>query len=817
MVNTIDPYEKKLFDHVLQGEERDRHIRINIIGFFAEGKTTLTRRLLHESLEDSCGTDGIDVHVRRCKVKGKHWTICEALDLYEECSRRLVDAVDLECENVTREGEMDHQTTNGEYDFVREQIRNIICSESSQYIQNTPSSETSQITNGERYFQQDVLVREGTNQKIQEHISLDSSQYVQGTSSSEPSHSFIGIEGQYKKLKRLFSKHLRDIGDEADRCEFIANIWDFGGQFIYYATHQIFHTRDAIYLLCFDLTKDLDTMIIDCDFPDRKEMMKNSLLFWVNSIYASVGGEDKSSENPVIILVGTHRDKFHGDIDKKFDKVFDLFTKSELRNLIYYKPFAVASKDKNDYAVGELRNTIYELGLERSKARTLPTRWIPLEVAVLGDTEKNILQFKDIESMNTKMTFPLSGKQEIKLFLNYHHAKGTIVFFDEDVLNEYVITKPQFLVDAFKCIITAKWFCRWNKDVRNSWKKLTNEAVLEMSLLNEVWSEKTESNFIEYKDILLLFLERQRILAEIQRMDEVSGEITSLGKYMIPSMLTRDFDNGTLLDFVRSKRYSAVILGLEIGNEVLATVYDKVSAALLGKWPPLEYNGQILVFQNGGFFRLDLQHACMIRKTDVSIELMLVNLCPSVIPDSIICDRFRRYVEMAIAHRKIRSHSQEKTYYIKCNDIEHEGLGSHRFHYLHDITNSVNVCCPDNKSHPINVHEATALWFLEKMILPTEADAIRKATSEDKLVERIAKEFGTNWKVLGVQIGLSLEELGLIDTGNDKIIVNIVHMFKFWLKKYPDLNKYNCERKGTTDFDTKTFEGWDKFRNCFDF
>jgi GTPase SAR1 family protein len=79
----------------------------------------------------------------------------------------------------------------------------------------------------------------------------------------------------------------------------IANIWDFGGQFIYYATHQIFHSRDAIYLLVFDLTKYLRESINDEEFPDTNSSMGDCLKFWLDSIHAYAGSdeEDGTPEN----------------------------------------------------------------------------------------------------------------------------------------------------------------------------------------------------------------------------------------------------------------------------------------------------------------------------------------------------------------------------------------------------------------------------------------------------------------------------------------------------------------------------------------
>lgn len=41
------------------------------------------------------------------------------------------------------------------------------------------------------------------------------------------------------------------------------NVWDFGGQAVFHATHQFFMTCNAIYLVLYDMTK-----------PDTRERLK---------------------------------------------------------------------------------------------------------------------------------------------------------------------------------------------------------------------------------------------------------------------------------------------------------------------------------------------------------------------------------------------------------------------------------------------------------------------------------------------------------------------------------------------------------------
>lgn len=39
------------------------------------------------------------------------------------------------------------------------------------------------------------------------------------------------------------------------------SVWDFGGQHVYYTSHQTFLSQRAVYVLVMDVTKSLDTKI----------------------------------------------------------------------------------------------------------------------------------------------------------------------------------------------------------------------------------------------------------------------------------------------------------------------------------------------------------------------------------------------------------------------------------------------------------------------------------------------------------------------------------------------------------------------------
>ncbi len=78
---SIHLYKKALSE----GETSVHSIRVMVVGHYGVGKTTLTKRLLEEDvdLDARDSTDGIDVHVRRCRVSlaDQKWTVLKKGEL----------------------------------------------------------------------------------------------------------------------------------------------------------------------------------------------------------------------------------------------------------------------------------------------------------------------------------------------------------------------------------------------------------------------------------------------------------------------------------------------------------------------------------------------------------------------------------------------------------------------------------------------------------------------------------------------------------------------------------------------------------------
>ena len=109
----------------------------------------------------------------------------------------------------------------------------------------------------------------------------------------------------------------------------ILDLWDFAGQHLYYASYPVFLSPRALYMLVYDLSKDLKDTAQPCfkqgirEIPEsnpNKETNLENLLTWLVSLrtMCSLKPEENHQQTtycrPPVFIVGTHADKPYQDI-----------------------------------------------------------------------------------------------------------------------------------------------------------------------------------------------------------------------------------------------------------------------------------------------------------------------------------------------------------------------------------------------------------------------------------------------------------------------------------------------------------------------
>ena len=250
------------------------------------------------------------------------------------------------------------------------------------------------------------------------------------------------------EFEKLIKENLPEVKTE----ELQLQVWDFGGQEIFYATHQFFLTEEAIYILAWTneenvkpyREKDKETLPFDEKW--------RSCEYWLENIRLH-------GNNSPIIMVQTHRDI----------RVNRLPEDPEWRNK--YGVDSLSFSAKKDFGLDELKDIICEY-LNDGKSIPLFGKEFALSydnvIAAVEHRKKN-------ENHITKEQFyALCASVGIEkgnehLVLDYLKKTGLVVYFDKPLLSDTVFINPNWLTDQVYKLI--------NNDLRPREGKIDKEYL----------------------------------------------------------------------------------------------------------------------------------------------------------------------------------------------------------------------------------------------------------------------------------------------------------------------------------------------------
>ena len=174
------------------------------------------------------------------------------------------------------------------------------------------------------------------------------------------------------------------------------DLWDFAGQQLYYASYPVFLSPRAVYMLVYNLSKELSDPAQPCfkqgdrNIPLRnpsKETNVENLLSWLFTI-SSICAEPEMSKNenalkhlpyrrPPVFIVGTHADKRHQKDIKNIESQIQSEISGNGQNLI--RPiFAVDNtQGASDRGIVALQKRMIEvLKQEPYMGEEVPIRWV---------------------------------------------------------------------------------------------------------------------------------------------------------------------------------------------------------------------------------------------------------------------------------------------------------------------------------------------------------------------------------------------------------------------------------------------------------
>lgn len=210
-----------------------------------------------------------------------------------------------------------------------------------------------------------------------------------------------------------FRGKVKNIGPD---LEMVAHIWDFGGQELYYTTHQLFLTEDTLYILLNDNRKN------HTDF-----------YYWLNIVAIRAG------DACPILMVFNAKESAQRTISLE-DRLFDNF-KSLIR-----EPIDV-NFIQNDERLTYLRSAIHrEFGKLEVLGKELPSYWINVRQKLRRRSDDYISKNDFYKICEEERITDVSQMDTLARVL---HKLGAILYFPDIMgLKDLVILKPKWCTDA---------------------------------------------------------------------------------------------------------------------------------------------------------------------------------------------------------------------------------------------------------------------------------------------------------------------------------------------------------------------------------
>ncbi|MGB0931343.1 MAG: COR domain-containing protein [Chitinophagales bacterium] len=267
----------------------------------------------------------------------------------------------------------------------------------------------------------------------------------------------------------------------ADLPEFKMNIWDFGGQAVYHATHQFFLSKRSLYVLVDD---------------GRKED-NNSYWMQIQELFGQ--------GSPLLLFMnqkGTIQRQIPlNDLKGEFPNIRELTTlnlKSEAHKIPdYCRTLEFYIRNLPQFKQGE----------------TLPKKWVRIREA-LEAREENHISLSQFRQICRKEGINEAKRQDF--LSDYLHDLGVMLHFqDTPLLKRMVVLKPEWATNAVYAIL-------------NHTEQTGKDGQFTYAKLDEVWQSH------EYQDVF------EELLALMQKFELCYRLKHDENRFIVPQLLPKD-------------------------------------------------------------------------------------------------------------------------------------------------------------------------------------------------------------------------------------------------------------------------------------
>jgi len=277
---------------------------------------------------------------------------------------------------------------------------------------------------------------------------------------------------------------------KAEEKKMAYHIWDFGGQQVYYHTHHIFFSNNALYLLVINVSRE--------DYLER-------MRFWLHSIR---GYSHQTNVNNIVI-VGTHTDQLStGESTIRKNEIECQLQRLSSRGgntiKIPTSDDVVLVSCKDDYNAPsnqQLKKCLLKTAKQLNNGQVYSARSVVLLDLLIENvptSPKGRLTWISISDVIKKGSQCNMNKSEVMEALRWYHELGFVFHWsDNEQLRDKVYLKPEELVNAFRTIISFRYddLIRTQleqiviEDAKLQHKKELDEGGISDIILNKIWAD----------------------------------------------------------------------------------------------------------------------------------------------------------------------------------------------------------------------------------------------------------------------------------------------------------------------------------------
>ena len=529
-----DTNVKKAYSMALRkGKAWLKDAQVQVVGAENSGKTCLISSFLDEEfVEEQAATVGADVGA--CKVYSKNWT-------------------------RSGDGEKSKHLSN----------------EFAQYFRG----------NAFKYMIVQNIMKPEQKSSNQEFVNLPNSLVMECTTVSNKtvatSHNNDTVDGLQQS-----NIQTSDRDQLTMQHDLMAVFWDFAGQAIFHNSHSAFISDNSVIMITFNASLKLNDKIIpregSCQPPECQTVI-SSIDYWLQVVHSLCLVKHN------VLLVGTHIDMLHSDINKAREiaketilpELYEkLCHKDYADHLVGFKFFCCSninplekccyfvSNKCRDREIHHLKAKAMEVASFMQKNKRYPIYFLKIEQALMQETEPVISKSMMLDLI-TKSTFKLTkNSPEFEGTLRYFHNRRTILHFNQiKSLRDIVILSPHWLAKLFSYVIAADYDTLTTGidlntmgsefNIKRAWDRLRTYGILHVSLLQCMLSKfhsdypaAVELTMQQVVDILLCFHLLASITkevapkeAEIWFIEEGCDSLSSSADtYIVPYLLPQRDD-----------------------------------------------------------------------------------------------------------------------------------------------------------------------------------------------------------------------------------------------------------------------------------